>query len=327
MQCRGKKKVVKHKTTVGNELIADWHVWVDRISAQKGQKRDWTRSTILCFREPQLAFYKHTSTNWSFTSTYIKDERGSLNLQQASSPRAGGESNPIYGIQMGTISSCCPVPVFASVQIRALRSNCLSLPDTTIYRRPKGLGKKPSSGLNTIITSSTLSLQAALFLQPTHYQCAATYSTHPLPSQRKSPLSLFFFQSPFSMLKLLLAFSYPQLLVRFCVCFVCVLTRTKYTVHEVPFPQLFKEILPTYLIQSPPNKKLNTSPPHTHSPLPIRQQDLPLLINKLEGGTHTDYLPVLSNMLELCLDLQTWLTGLRWTGSSTTWLLQVLAWS
>lgn len=87
---------MKHKTTVGNELTADWHVWVDRISAQKGQKRDWTRSTIFCFWEAQLAFYKHTSTNWSFTSKY---ERGSLNLQQASSPRAGAKSNPIYGIK------------------------------------------------------------------------------------------------------------------------------------------------------------------------------------------------------------------------------------
>lgn len=88
--------------------------------------------------------------------------------------------------------------VFASVQIRALRSNCLSLPDTTTYRRPKGLGKKPSSSLSTIITSSTLSLQVVLFLQPSHYQCAATYSTHPLPSQRKFPLSLFFSEPLFN---------------------------------------------------------------------------------------------------------------------------------
>lgn len=134
MQCRG-KKVVKHKTAVGNELIADWHIWVDRISAQKGQKTNWTRSTIFCFWEAQLAFNKHTSTNWAFTSTQTKDEKGSLNLQQASSSRQ--QSHLVLNV-----TSCWPVAVFASVQIRAQRWSCLGLPDISIYRWPKGLGKK-----------------------------------------------------------------------------------------------------------------------------------------------------------------------------------------
>lgn len=157
MQCR-KKKVVKHKTTVGNELIADWHVWVDRISAQKRKETDWTRSTIFCFWEAQLAFYKHTSTNWSFTSTNTKDVHSSSNLQQASPLRTEAETNPIYGIKWELLHLAVPFQYFHQCKSEHRGGNCLGLPHSTFYRWPKGLGKKPSSSLNTIKTSSILSL-------------------------------------------------------------------------------------------------------------------------------------------------------------------------
>lgn len=72
---------------------------------------------------------------------------------------------------------------------------------------------------------------------------------------------------------------------------------TFHEVHEAPFPQLSKEILPTDLTQSPPNKKPNTSPPHTHSPLPIRQQNLPLLINL---NLKEEHIQIICLCLEIC---------------------------
>lgn len=151
---------------------------------------------------------------------------------------------------------------------------------------------------------------------------AATNSAHPLWSRRKSPLSLISFTASIQPPSSLLSFPWPRASgTIFCVCFVKNKTYTVHKVHEAPSPQLYKEVLTIALIQSSPHKKN----PNT----PIRQEELPLLVhlNFRVECTHTDYLSVLRNMLELCLDLQTLLTGLKWTGRSNTWLLQVLAWS
>lgn len=174
MQCREKKKVGKHKTTVGNELIADWHLWVDRISVQNGQKRDWTRSTIFCFWEAQLAFYKYPLQT-GLSQAHISKMREVALSCSRHLPQEQEQSHLWHS--MGTVTSCCPLPVFPSVHrslrsshhFRALRWHCLGLPDSTKYRWPKPWEKKPSSSLNAIKISSTLSLQAVHFLQPTHY--------------------------------------------------------------------------------------------------------------------------------------------------------------
>lgn len=199
---------------------------------------------------------------------------------------------------MGTVKPCCPA--CASVQIRAQRWNCLSLPDISIYRWPKGLGNIPSSSLNTIKRHHLLCPCRQFSSSSQLIISAATYSTHPLQSQRKFPLSLgwFFFSEPLfntqATASILLIYSFWYYFVR---VFWQEQNNTFHEVHEAPFPQLSKEILPTDLTQSPPNKKPNTSPPHTHSPLPIRQQNLPLLI-KL--NLKEEHIQIICLCLEIC---------------------------
>lgn len=189
-----KKKVVKRKTTAGNELIADWRVWVDRISAQKGQKRDWTRSSIFCFREAQLAFYKHTSTHWSFTSTNTKAERGSLNLQQASSPRAGAESNPTCGIKWELLHLAVLFQYFHQYKPEHWGETASVFQTVLSTDDQKAWGKNPQAVWTQVkhhplCPCRQFSSSGQLIIS------AATYSTHLLQSQRKFPLSLVFLRA------------------------------------------------------------------------------------------------------------------------------------
>lgn len=142
---------------------------------------------------------------------------------------------------MGTVKPCCPA--CASVQIRAQRWNCLSLPDISIYRWPKGLGNIPSSSLNTIKRHHLLCPCRQFSSSSQLIISAATYSTHPLQSQRKFPLSLgcfFFFQSLYSTPKLLLAFSWSTASgTILCVCF----DKNKITL----FMKFMKHLSPSFL--------------------------------------------------------------------------------
>lgn len=76
------------------------------------------------------------------------------------------------------------------------------------------------------------------------------------------------------------------------------------------FPQYLQHLYSTSKL--PPTTAHNT-------------QKLPLWVHlSFKGGTHTH---CLCSKPPWWLCLQTWLAGLRWTGGSRTWLLQVLAWS
>lgn len=249
IQCK-KIKVEKQKTTVCKGQIADWHIRVDRYSAQKGQELDWTRSiTIFCFWGAQLIFHKH--------HTYIKDEEGSLTLQETDDflwpPEQQQRVIPSVVLNgKAAVLSCCPVPVFASqsTEVKLPRSSTQYYPQMT-----KRFGKKTLRQVWRQLKHNPLCPFRRFSASSQLIASAATNSAHPLWSGRKFPASLVPFRASTQPLSSLPSLSWPGASgTILCLCFV---NNKTYTAHKAPSPQLWGNF--TYCINPIPSHQKNPS--------------------------------------------------------------------